>query len=248
MEKLYLNSVKKSRIPAKLDWIQSATGLFLALFMWAHMALVASILISKDAMFYVARTLEASFLSGNVQKGYPVFVVIAVGIIAVVFILHAFVAIRKFPIDWKQYRTFRNQMQTMKHKDTNLWFIQAVTGFIMFFVGSFHLFFMITHPGSIGPHLSGDRVFSGFWPFYLVLLFAVELHGTIGLYRLCVKWGWFDGKQPKQTRKRLRNIKQLLTVFFLILGLLTLGSYWKIGYLHQDQQGQRYVPSFTQRM
>ena len=40
-------------------------------------------------------------------------------------------------------------------------------------------------PEGIGPFESADRVWSGmWWPLYLVLLFCVELHGGIGLYRL----------------------------------------------------------------
>ena len=53
---------------------------------------------------------------------------------------------------------------------------------------------MLTRPERIGPFESADRVWSEhYWPLYLVLLFAVELHGGIGLYRLAVKWGWFAG-------------------------------------------------------
>jgi succinate dehydrogenase/fumarate reductase cytochrome b subunit len=38
---------RKSHWPARLDLVQSASGLFLGLFMWGHMAFVSSILISK---------------------------------------------------------------------------------------------------------------------------------------------------------------------------------------------------------
>ena len=59
------------------------------------------------------------------------------------------------------------------------------------------------------------------WPLYILLLLAVEFHGTIGLYRLCVKWGWFDGQNQK-TRKALKKVKWALTVFFLVLGFASL--------------------------
>ena len=49
---------KKSRLPAKLDYIQSFTGGFLAFFMWAHMLLVSSILISKRFYVHCYKTLE----------------------------------------------------------------------------------------------------------------------------------------------------------------------------------------------
>ena len=53
---------RKSRWPARLDLIQSASGLFLGLFMWGHMAFVSSILISKDAMWWVTKMFEGQFV------------------------------------------------------------------------------------------------------------------------------------------------------------------------------------------
>ena len=84
------------------------------------------------------------------------------------------------------------------------------------------------------------------WPLYLVLLFVVEIHGGVGLYRLMVKWGWFMGSNPRAGRKRLTIAKWLLTLFFLILGLMTLAAYMKIGYEHQDNVGERFESGYTQ--
>ena len=235
-------SIKKGPLPAKLDFIQSATGLILGLFMWGHMLLVSSILLGKDTMYFVAKSLEGSFLTSD-GHGFPILVSLAAAGISVIFIIHALVAIRKFPSSWKQFRIYRSHMNTIKHPDTNLWFTQVVTAFIMFFLGSIHLFVIMTHPSEIGPFASSDRIVSDWmWPLYLVLLFAVELHGTIGLYRLCVKWGWLEGKNSKVTRKRLKNLKRFLTIFFLVLGLATLGAYVKIGFEHRDHAGERYIP------
>src|SRR5262249_42288316 len=103
-----------------------------------------------------------------------------------------------------------------RHEDTTLWWVQAVTGFALFFLASVHLYQMLVHPGNIGPYESADRVWSGrWWPLYLVLLFAVELHGGVGLYRLVVKWGWFEGEDPNRTRELLKRFKWGITVFFL---------------------------------
>ena len=78
----------------------------------------------------------------------------------------------------------------MRHEDTTLWFWQVVTGFALFFLATMHLYVMLTHPDWIGPYESGDRVWSDtYWPLYLVLLFVVELHGGIGLYRLARQVG-----------------------------------------------------------
>ena len=107
---------------------------------------------------------------------------------------HAALALRKFPANYRQYRAYRGHMGAMKHEDTTLWYWQVVTGFALFFMASMHLYIMMTHPDRIGPFESADRVWTDLmWPLYLVMLFAVEFHGGIGLYRLALKWGWFEG-------------------------------------------------------
>jgi fumarate reductase subunit C len=135
-------------------------------------------------------------------------------------------------------------MQMMNHTDTNLWYVQVVTAFVMFFAGSVHLYVMLTHPGSIDPYLSADRVVSGnMWPLYLILLFCVELHATIGIYRLCMKWGWFQKKgikESRQSRKTLKLVKNRLTIFFLSVGVLALLVFIVIGITHRDQAGTPY--------
>ena len=208
-----LQAVRKSRMPARLDLMQSVSGLILAVFMWAHMLFVSSILLGKEAMYTVTKFFEGKYIFG---QSYPGIVTIVVASVFALFIVHAFLAIRKFPIDYKQYRTFRDHMRILHHGDTTLWFVQVYTGFAMFFLGSVHLYIMMTQPATIGPYGSSDRVVSDWmWPLYLLLLLAVELHGSIGLYRLAIKWGWFEGRNPKERRKKLKRAKVLVTVFFL---------------------------------
>lgn len=235
---------RKSRVPARLDLLQSATGLVLALFMWGHMFFVATILVSKDLMWTVTKLFEGYFLLGT---AHPEMVSVIVFVILVIFVAHAFLAVRKLPINFRQWAAYRGHMKVMKHEDTTLWWIQAVTGFMLFFLVSVHLYQMLMHPGLIGPYGSADRVWSGrWWPLYLVMLFAVELHGGIGLYRLAVKWGWFERGDANATRAALKKAKWVLTVFFLVLGLATLGAYMKIGIEHADRVGERYVPASMQ--
>jgi len=231
---------KKSRIPARLDFAQSGTGLILGLFMWVHMLLVGSIILGKGSFNFVAKTMELSFLS-DTGHGFPIAVFFAVLTVFTLFIVHALLGVRKFPISWKQHRILRDQMQMMNHTDTNLWYIQVITGFIMFFAGSVHLYIMLTNPGSIDPYLSADRVVSSnMWPLYLILLICVELHGTIGLYRLCMKWGWFAGKDARQSRQNLKKMKNRATIFFLTIGILALLVFVVIGINHRDRVGERY--------
>jgi fumarate reductase subunit C len=77
------------------------------------------------------------------------------------------------------------------------------------------------------------------------MLFAVEFHGGIGLYRLALKWGWFEGPDPGRTRRRLRALKWVITAFFLLLGLATLAAYMKIGIEHAPFYGQPYEPAWV---
>ncbi len=234
----------KSRWPARMDLAQSLSGLVLGLFMWGHMFFVSSILVSKDFMWTVTKAFEGYFIFG---RPYPVLVSFVVGGIVAVFVLHAFLALRKFPANYRQYRTFTSHRALLKHEDTTLWWVQVVTGFALFFLAAPHLFQMLMHPGAIGPYGSADRVWSAsWWPLYLVLLLAVELHGGIGLYRLAVKWGWLQGADAEAGRKRLKTAKWALTAFFLVLGLLTLAAYMKIGYEHRDRVGERYTPAWVQ--
>jgi succinate dehydrogenase subunit C len=236
--------VHKSRVPARLDLIQSVSGLILAVFMWVHMFFVSSILLGKDAMWTVARAFEGTFIFG---RSLPWLVSWLVAGILTLIVVHALLAMRKFPINYRQLRSFRDHANAMKHEDTTLWWWQVVTGFAMFFMASIHLYAVMTRPETIGPYGSSDRVWSShFWPLYLVLLFAVELHGGIGLYRLAVKWGWFAGTDPNATRRKLKTLKWVLTAFFLVLGLATLAAYIKIGIGHADHAGELYTPGWVQ--
>jgi len=231
----------KSLAPAKLDFMQSATGLLLVLFTWGHMFFVSSILVSEHAMWTVTKMFEGYFLFG--RSHYWIVSTVAACVLAL-FVSHAFLAMRKFPINYRQWRSFREHMGTMRHADTTLWFVQAATGFALFFLATIHLYAMLMHPDRIGPVESADRVWTDlYWPLYLVLLFVVELHAGIGIYRLCVKWGWFEGADAAASRRRLTAAKWSVTAFFLALGVATLAAYIKIGIAHAGDYGKPYEPT-----
>lgn len=207
------------------------------------MLLVSSILLGHEAMYIVARFFEGQYFFG---APYPVLVSLIAAIIFCLVVVHALLALRKFPSSYRQYYKFQQHMHLIKHTDTTLWYVQVLSGFALFFLTTIHLYSIMTHPAEIGPYASADRIWTDMmWPLYLVLLFVVELHAGIGLYRLAIKWGWPSGPNPRDTRRKLQKLKWMLTGFFIVLGLLTLAAYIKIGIEHQDQAGERYQPRST---
>ncbi len=234
-----LSTGKKSRWPARLDYLQSATGIFLALFITFHIIFESSILFGKDAMYTLTKVFEGEPL---IEGGEPLIISALALIIFSMFIFHAFLAMRKFPSSYKEYQRYRAHRKLLKHDDTNLWFIQITTGFAMFFLGSVHLYMVMTSPEKIGPFASSDRIYSDWmWPLYLVLLISVVMHAGAGIYRLIIKWGWFDGKDPRKNRQRSRIIIKVLVIVYIGIGLISLATYMKIGHDHQDDYGSRYV-------
>lgn len=238
------SSVDSSPWPARLDLLQSLSGLILALFMWLHMAFVSSILLGKDAFWTVARFFEGQFVFG---RPLPILVSLFVALIFMVIVLHAALAIRKFPADWRQYRVFWEHTRGMRHMDTSLWPVQALTGFAMFFLASIHLYEMMVEPHLIGPYGSADLVWTRrAWPALLLLLLCVEVHGVIGLYRLALKWGWPSFGDPLRTRRILRRIMWGLMIFFIATGLLALDTFARIGREHAPNAGELYTPTWAE--
>ncbi len=230
----------KSRIPAKLDLLQSITGLILALFIVFHIIFESSILLGKETMYKLTMIFELEFI---IEGGSPIFISILAFVIFIILIFHAFLAMRKFPNSYREYLRFRTHTKLMNHSDTNLWFIQISSGFMLFFLASIHLYIMMTQPQNIGPFASSDRIYSDvMWPMYLMLLVSVVLHAGVGIYRLIMKWGIFDGENPRKNRVKTKKIIQIVVVFYLIIGIFSLISYMKIGYDHRANYGEKYIP------
>jgi fumarate reductase subunit C len=235
-----LMSRKKSVWPARVDVLQSLSGLLLVLFVWMHMFFESSILLGKDAMYWVTKMFEGEPLFG---KPYPLLVSMVGVIVFLLVAAHAVLALRKFPASARQYRQFHRHMNAMHHPDTTLWLVQVVTGFCLFFLVSAHLYMVIAQPGNIGPYASSDRIWTGkFWILYALLLVTVHLHAGIGMYRLAMKWGPLTSDNTAVVRARVKVAMWCCVVFFLCLGTASLLTYMKIGYEHADQAGQPYIP------
>ena len=224
--------------PARMDLLQSLTGLLLLLFVWAHMFFESSILLGKDAMVWVSKMFEGEHLFG---RPYPLLVSAVAAIVFVLIAVHAILALRKFPNSHRQYQQLHRHIGALRHEDTTLWYVQVCTGFALFFLIPAHLYTVFTQPENIGPYASSDRIWSGrFWILYALLLIAVHLHAAIGFYRLSMKWGIGITGNMQDSRRRLKRAMWALLGFFLLLGAASLLTYMKIGYEHADRVGERY--------
>ena len=226
---------------ARLDLLQGVSGLLLVMFMWMHMFMVSSILLGKDAMFTVTRFFEGEFFFG---RPYPLLVSMVASAILLIFLLHALVAMWKLPGSYREYRVFWQHSRNFRHADTSAWLVQVVSGLVLMFLASIHLYEMIMHPGNIGPYASADRIVTdGMWLLDLLLIFAVEVHSGVGLYRLFMKWDLWGSTRSASRRLWTRRVITGIVVFYLALGLLTFAAYVKIGVEHRSSAGERYLPN-----
>ncbi|QKG29788.1 fumarate reductase cytochrome b subunit [Campylobacter sp. RM16187] len=205
---------KKSRCPAVWDRWQSITGFILACFILCHMVFTSTILLGKDAFNAVVGFAEAKFLFG--EATWWITNVIA-AVIFVVFIAHAFLAMRKFPANFRQYLMFIGHKKRMKHLDTTLWWFQFLTGFALFFAASGHLVDIV-----FGGHITADSSAANFARleiFYLALLVFMVVHAGVGMYRLYVKWVSIEGASRQEMLAKRNKAR---TIIFAVFGGLAL--------------------------
>ncbi|QLA16923.1 succinate dehydrogenase/fumarate reductase cytochrome b subunit [Desulfolutivibrio sulfoxidireducens] len=192
---------------AWLDWLQMLTGASLILFMWSHMILVSSVIFGAGPMNALAEFFEST---GMAQVGGP--------LIGLVFLFHFVLAARKVPFRAEQQTVMVAHARRMRHTDTWLWLVQAGTAMVILLMGSIHMWVVLTDL-PITAAKSAARVQGGWWlVFYLLLLPMVELHVGIGYYRIGVKWGLIR----RDNRKNAKKFENILTVFFIVIGLITL--------------------------
>ena len=199
------------KLSAYLDWVQMLTGAALILFMWSHLILVSSILLGPGVMNALAWFIEATYMA---QVGGP--------LIFLCFLVHFVLAARKIPFNTAQQRVMLSNAQRLRHGDTWLWVVQAVTAMGILIMGAIHLWVILTNL-PITAEKSAARIQTGFWfVFYLFLLPMVELHVGIGFYRILVKWGFVD----RNSRWSLKKKENILTAIFIGIGLLSLLRYY----------------------
>lgn len=198
---------KPARWDGILDWCQMLSGAGLILFMWAHMMLVASVVISPNVMNAIAGFFEDT---GMAQVGGP--------LIFLVFLTHFVLAARKIPFRMEGQKIILSHSRMMHHGDTWLWVVQAVSAMVILIMGSIHMWVVLTDL-PITAAKSAARIQGGFWfVFYLILLPLAELHVGIGFYRIGVKWGFIKSDD----RSKFKKGENILTAIFIAIGFITL--------------------------
>lgn len=193
-------------LSGRLDFLQALSGVLLILFLWAHLILVSSVIISPALMNGIGWFFEATYMA---QLGGPV--------ILLLMVFHFVVAARKMPFRTGELCTFWAHAKMLRHKDTWLWLVQIVTAIVILVMASIHIYTVLsTLP--ITALKSADRVQNGWLTFYLFLLPMAELHVSIGFYRLGVKYGYITS----ESRSKFQRVEYYMAGAFIVIGLLTL--------------------------
>jgi fumarate reductase subunit C len=200
-------------VPNSLDFFQAISGVALLLFLWAHLIMVGSVVVSPKLMNALGRFFEATYLA---QIGGP--------LVFLIMLAHFVIAARKMPFRAGELSLYWKHSREMRHKDTWLWLVQIITALALLVLGSIHMYQILTN-FPINAESSAARVRDGWLPLYLVLLPMAELHAGIGLYRLGVKYGYIT----RSNRKKWQFREYMLMLFFILFGLLTLWRLWIFG-------------------
>ena len=201
------------RTAAYLDFLQMLTGVGLILFMLSHMILVSSIHFGAGAMNTLAKFLEYTYLA---QVGGP--------FIGATFLLHFILAARKIPFRTQEQKILWQHSRRLHHLDTWLWVVQVGTAMIILIMGSIHIWTILSDL-PVTAAKSAARIQGGFWLiFYIILLPMIWFHVGIGFYRIGVKWGIIK----RSNRPFYKRLEYLLILIFLIIGAVTLYTFYTI--------------------
>lgn len=194
------------RLSGRLDFLQALSGVLLILFLWAHLILVSSVIISPAWMNGLAWFFEATYMA---QLGGP--------LVLLLMVFHFVVTARKMPFRTGELGAFWKHARMLRHKDTWLWLVQVVTAIVILIMASIHIYTVLsTLP--ITALKSAGRVREGWMTFYLFLLPMAELHVSIGFYRLGVKYGYIT----RESRGKFQRVEYYMAGTFIVIGLLTL--------------------------
>jgi fumarate reductase subunit C len=119
--------MENPRFAARVDLIELISGLLLVLFMFGHMLMLSTILFGQETMNALAVFLEDFYIA---QAG-------AVGVVFLL-VIHFVTAGRKLPSRVREQTAIWRLSKHLRHTDTWLWLIQAVTGMLILLFGAIH--------------------------------------------------------------------------------------------------------------
>ena len=207
--------LQNPRYVARIELVEMLSGVLLVLFMWGHLTMLGTILFGEQTMNSLARFLESVYLA-------------QVGAVAIVFLvaIHFFAAGRKLPMRLREQAAFWTLARKLRHLDTWLWLVQAVSGMLILVFVGIHLWFILT-TFPIQAVKSSVRVASSLGWLYAPMVLIVELHLGVGLYRILVKW-------TAMNRGMSSALKWALTTAFVVVGYWILWTFWTIGLAHMQ--------------
>jgi fumarate reductase subunit C len=205
-----LHVPEQSKIAGRLDFVMMVSGALLILFLWAHLLLVSSVVLSPVIMNALAHFFEATYMA---QVGGPA--------IFAIMLVHFILAARKMPFEQGQWKAFVAHSRMMRHKDTTLWLVQVVSAIIILVLASVHVFTVLSDL-PITAAKSAARIQGGSWlPIYLVLLPMAEMHVGIGFYRIGIKYGFISSAR----RAWYQRAEVIMMAGFITIGLITLARF-----------------------
>lgn len=202
---------KASRAPALLDVGEMLSGILLVVFMITHLLLVASIILGPESFRALATWFEETFY----------FAFIALGGVSLLILAHIVLTVSKIPTNINKHLQILKLSRRMTHMDTFLWVVQVVTGLAIAILGAIHLWVIFTG-FPITPEKSAARVVGDFTWFYIIFVFVVELHLSVGFYRIVAKWGLWN-------RKFMHYFHYVQMLIFWFIGYYALYLFYNLG-------------------
>ncbi|WP_027184763.1 fumarate reductase [Desulfovibrio inopinatus] len=209
-----IHVTRPSKRDAYLDWTQMLSGAVLILFMWSHMILVSSVVIGPGAMNALAYFFEATYMA---QAGGP--------IIFLIFLLHFLLAARKIPFRSDGVKIAVGHARMLNHRDTWLWLVQVITALVILVLGAIHMWVVLTDLPITAAKSAARMQKAPWFLFYLILLPMVEMHVSVGFYRIGVKWGFITSGN----RDKAKKFEYTLFGIFMFIGIITLIRFVTLG-------------------
>ncbi|HRX15930.1 MAG TPA: hypothetical protein P5123_06425 [Spirochaetota bacterium] len=158
------------------DLLLSITGLCLVLFIVAHLAMDATIIIGPDAFNGIATILERFYLA---QIGVP--------LVILALVTHIVVALLK---QKNKFLSVSKAFVRATHPETLIWIIQLTTGLLLIGLALLHVVVIVLdNVTKINIVSTSVRIADvKFQIFYHVLMNVTMVHISCGIYRLYAKW------------------------------------------------------------